>query len=200
MADYLTTDTELTSIANAIRSKGETSAALSYPSGFISAIQAIQTAGTYQSKVISPTESQQIVSPDSGYDALSSVTVNAISSTYIGTDIIQKAAATYTPTTITQSIASGQYLSGVQTIAGDSNLVAANIASGVTIFGITGTYAGESFDPMTTQEIWEAAESGWGSVNPSYAAAMWSAVTEGWNVSSTITDAQISAAVDLGWR
>ena len=43
MADYLTTDTELTSIANAIRTKGETSASLIYPSGFISAIEAIQT-------------------------------------------------------------------------------------------------------------------------------------------------------------
>jgi hypothetical protein len=38
MADYLTTDTELTSIASAIRSKGGTSAALVYPSEFISAI------------------------------------------------------------------------------------------------------------------------------------------------------------------
>ena len=53
-----------------------------------------------------------------------------------------KAAATYTPTTSDQTIASGQYLTGAQTIKGDANLVAANIASGVTIFGVTGTHSG----------------------------------------------------------
>ena len=41
MADYLTTDTELTSVANAIRTKGGTSASLVYPAGFVSAIEAI---------------------------------------------------------------------------------------------------------------------------------------------------------------
>ena len=45
MADYLTTDTELTSVANAIRAKGGTSASLTYPNGFVSAIQAIPTGG-----------------------------------------------------------------------------------------------------------------------------------------------------------
>lgn len=45
MADYKVTDTELTSIANAIRTKGGTQAQLEWPSGFISAIQAIPTGG-----------------------------------------------------------------------------------------------------------------------------------------------------------
>ena len=45
MADYLTTDTELTSIANAIRLKGGTSGALTYPQDFISAINNIETGG-----------------------------------------------------------------------------------------------------------------------------------------------------------
>lgn len=55
-----------------------------------------------------------------------------------------KAAATYTPGTTAQTIASGQYLTGAQTIAGDANLVPANIAQGVSIFGVTGTYAGST--------------------------------------------------------
>lgn len=93
-----------------------------------------------QSKAVSPSESTQTVSPDSGYDGLSKVTVNAISSTYIGSDVT-KNAATYIPKTTDQSIASGQYLSGTQTIKGDANLVAGNIKSGVSIFGVTGTYA-----------------------------------------------------------
>lgn len=42
---YITTDTELTSIANAIRTKGGTLAQLTYPAGFVSAIEAIPTGG-----------------------------------------------------------------------------------------------------------------------------------------------------------
>lgn len=43
MADYLVTDTELTSVANAIRTKGGTSANLSFPTEFVSAINDIPT-------------------------------------------------------------------------------------------------------------------------------------------------------------
>jgi len=49
---------------------------------------------------------------------------------------------TMTPTTSDQIISSGVYLGGSQVILGDSNLVAANIASGVSIFGVSGTYQG----------------------------------------------------------
>lgn len=42
--DYIVTDTELTSIADAIRQKGGTSLPLSYPNDFINAINAIPTA------------------------------------------------------------------------------------------------------------------------------------------------------------
>ena len=50
-------------------------------------------------------------------------------------NISSKAAATITPTSSSQSIASGQYLSGAQTIEAVvcSNLTAANIKSGVTV-------------------------------------------------------------------
>nr|DAE36643.1 MAG TPA: tail protein [Bacteriophage sp.] len=95
-----------------------------------------------QSKTVSPSESTQTVKPDSGYGGLSSVTVNAVSKTYVGSGVTKKAAATYTPKTSDQSIAASQYLSGAQTIKGDANLVAGNIKSGVSIFGVTGTYVG----------------------------------------------------------
>lgn len=95
-----------------------------------------------QSKTVSPSESAQTVKADNGYDGLSQVTVNAVSKTYVGSGVTKKSAATYTPGTSDQSIASGQYLSGTQTIKGDANLVAGNIKSGVSIFGVTGTYTG----------------------------------------------------------
>lgn len=49
---------------------------------------------------------------------------------------------TFTPSTESQIISSGQYLSGTQTILGDSNLLPENIKTDVTIFGVTGTHAG----------------------------------------------------------
>ena len=94
-----------------------------------------------QSKTVSPSESAQTIKADNGYDGLSQVTVNAVSRTYVGSGVTKKSAATYTPGTSDQNIASGQYLSGTQTIKGDANLVAGNIKSGVSIFGVTGTYA-----------------------------------------------------------
>lgn len=95
-----------------------------------------------QSKNVSPTESAQSIEPDAGYDGLSRVNVGAISSIYVGSSIQRQAAQTITPTTTDQTIASGKYLTGAQTIKGDANLVAANIADGVTIFGVTGTHQG----------------------------------------------------------
>jgi len=57
----------------------------------------------------------------------------------VNQSITTKGAQTYTPGTSNQTIASGQYLSGVQTIKGDANLVAGNVKNGVSIFGVTGT-------------------------------------------------------------
>ena len=58
--------------------------------------------------------------------------------------IPSKGAATYTPGTTNQTIASGNYLSGTQTIKGDANLVAGNIAKGKSIFGVTGSYTSDA--------------------------------------------------------
>ena len=51
-------------------------------------------------------------------------------------------AQTFTPASTAQYISSYQWLLGSQTIAGDANLVPENIASGVSIFGVTGTFEG----------------------------------------------------------
>lgn len=71
-------------------------------------------------------------------DLLSGKTAVSDAGELIGT-IPSKGAATITPSTVNQTIAAGQYLSGIQTIAGDADLVATNIVSGVDIFGVTGS-------------------------------------------------------------
>lgn len=159
---------------------------------------------TYQAKTnITPTTSSQTITADAGYDALSSVQINAmpsgsastpattitanptisvnasglitatasasqnitptvsagyVSSGTAGTvsvsgsntsQLTAKAAATYTPTTADQTIASGQYLTGAQTIKGDANLLAENIKKDVSIFSIVGTYEGGGGNTVT---------------------------------------------------
>lgn len=61
-------------------------------------------------------------------------------------------AQTITPGTTAKSISSGQYLSGPQTIAGDTNLTSANIKKGVSIFGVTGAVE-SSFKATLTVKV-----------------------------------------------
>ena len=61
------------------------------------------------------------------------------SSVSLTASVTTKAAATITPGTTNQEIAAGTYLTGKQTIAGDANLVSANIVSGKSIFNVSGS-------------------------------------------------------------
>lgn len=156
-----------------------------------------------QSKTVTPSTTSQTVQPDSGYDGLSSVTVNAmpsgsastpatsitanpyisvslgglitatasasqsvtptVSAGYVSTgtagmvtvsgsntsQLTTQSAQTITPTTTNQTIASGQYLTGAQTILGDANLLAENIKKDVSIFNVVGTLEGGGGGPYT---------------------------------------------------
>lgn len=166
---------------------------------------------TLQEKTVTPSESQQVVTPDSGYDGLSQVTVGAISSTYVGSGITRKAAETYTPGIANQIISSGQYLSGAQTIKGDANLVADNIKSGVSIFGVTGTLRSGgsgtnnceayhitststslSFQGTGTVKVW-----GYGYKSSGYMTTVYSFVGDGYYSGSWGTPTKTSATFGL---
>ena len=67
-----------------------------------------------------------------------------------------KGAATITPGTSDQTIASGQYLTGAQTVKGDANLVAGNIKSGVSIFGVAGSFEGSGGSGSSSDHNCEA--------------------------------------------
>lgn len=126
MAEYLVTDTELRQVADAIRTKGGTSGTLIFPSGYTSAIAAIET-GVDTSDATATADS-----------ILSGMTAYVNGQKLTGT-IAFKAAERFTPGTSVQVIQAGVYLSGSQTIAGDVNLLSENIRSGVSIFGVVGT-------------------------------------------------------------
>lgn len=59
-------------------------------------------------------------------------------------------AQTITPGTSNKTIAAGRYLTGTQTIQGDINLLAVNIKSGVSIFGVNGSYQGNGIPADAT--------------------------------------------------
>ncbi len=96
-------------IADAIRNKNGSSDTYT-PEQMPNAINAIPTGGgTYQSKSVSPTESAQTVTADSGYDALSSVSVGAISSTYVGSGITRRSSSNLTASGATVTVPAGYY-------------------------------------------------------------------------------------------
>lgn len=87
----------------------------------------------------------QSVTPTVSAGYVSSGTAGTVSVSGSKTSqLTAKAAATYTPGTSDQTIAAGQYLTGAQTVKGDADLVAANIKSGVTIFGVSGSLSAAS--------------------------------------------------------
>ena len=108
-----------------------------------------------------------------------------------------KAATTYTPTASNQTISSGTYLTGTQTIKGDANLTADNIKSGVSIFGITGTFEGSggSGGGITTCSLQVNVNSSYGrlvaiSYTKSESGLLFSEIKEG---STSFTDDNIVA-------
>ena len=135
MSKVLITEDYLEDIADAIRSKNGTSDTYT-PAQMGPAIEAIPTGGGGGTEDATATAAD-ILNPKTAYIASGKVTGQ----------IQSKTASTYTPTTTNQVIASGVYLSGSQTILGDTNLVPSKIANGVTIFGVEGTYEGGGIDP-----------------------------------------------------
>lgn len=103
---------------------------------------------TLQEKTVTASASGAVsVSPDSGYNGLSKVTVNQV--------LLQD--RTITPASLPYTVSpTGSYV-GLRraTINKDSNLVAGNIKKGVSIFGVTGTLnpakntAGATTTPVT---------------------------------------------------
>ncbi len=119
-----------------------------------------------QTKTVTPSTKEQTITPDTG-KLLSSVTVSAISTqtktatpgsteqtispdtgkyiTSVTVEAIGTQTKSVTPGASEQTVSpdEGKYLSSV-TVAGDEDLLAGNIKSGVEIFGVTGTLIGNN--------------------------------------------------------
>ena len=62
-----------------------------------------------QSKTATPSESQQVVTYDSGYTGLEQVTISAVSSTYVGSEISRRSSSDLTASGATVTVPAGYY-------------------------------------------------------------------------------------------
>lgn len=113
-----------------------------FSAGYFSAKPNVTPVLDIENKVVAPSETEQIVSPTSNSKYLNSVTVEAIDSTYIGSGIEKRSSTDLTSSNLTVTAPAGYYASSASKTLSDSNLAAGNIKSGVSIFGVTGTYSG----------------------------------------------------------
>lgn len=124
-----------TAMANAIRAKGGTSAAL-YPNQMPQAIADIQPQISLQSKTKSYTPSEtaqsETVSADTGYDGLQqvSVSVGAISSSYVGSGVTRRTSSDLGASGATVTAPAGYYENAAtKTISSGSATPAASISA-----------------------------------------------------------------------
>ena len=97
-----------------------------------------------QVKDVAPSANQQIILPDSSYDGLSKVNLSAIPNDYVGPNVNRRSGGWYSPSTSNTTIYNANtYLTSDVILTGDSALVPSNIKSGVSIFGVSGSYVGE---------------------------------------------------------
>ena len=125
--------------------------------------------GTYQDKTVSPTETEQTVSPDSGYDALNSVTVEAISSSYVGSGIARKSSTDLETSGATVTAPAGYY----------ENNATATIASGSATTPATTVTANPTISVNSSTGLITATSSATKSVTPTVVAGYVSSGTAG---------------------
>lgn len=100
MSSYLVNDTSLTAVANAIRTKGGTSASLVFPNGFVTAIQAIPT-GTSRTGDDLTVSGATVTAPAGVYASAAS---KSVASGTAGTPTASKGTVSNYSITITPSV------------------------------------------------------------------------------------------------
>ena len=103
----------------------------SYASAEVNAASTVNN----QNKTVTPSESQQTISADSGYSGLGTVTVEAISNTYVGSGIARRSSSNLTASGATVTVPAGYYASqatkSVSTTTHPNPTVSVNSSTGL---------------------------------------------------------------------
>lgn len=139
MADYKLVDsnkldTDLASVANAIRKRAGTSEKLEFPEGFENAVKNIPGGGEELPTLTNPGSASDLVKDKELIDQNGNILTGTMES---------MATTTITPGTTAQTITQ-KYINGTLTIKGDNNLKAENIKEGVKIFDVLGALSASS--------------------------------------------------------
>ena len=136
---YIATDTELTSIANAIRTKGGTNSQLEFPSGFVSAIGAITAIGDVTQRTSSDlTASGATVTAPAGYYA--SAASKSVSSGTAGTPTATKGSVSNHAISVTPSVTNTTgYITGSTKTGTAVSVAASELVSGTLNVTANGT-------------------------------------------------------------
>ena len=92
-----------------------------------------------EDKTVSPSESQQTITADEGYTGLGTVTVNAISSTYVGSGVDRRSASDLTASGATVTAPAGYYQNAATKTISNGSVTAPSTISGTSASVSTGT-------------------------------------------------------------
>ena len=129
-------------------------------------------APSLQDKIVTPSETQQVVSASSGYDGLGTVTINAITASYVGSEVTQRtssdltsngatvtAPAGYYAAAATKTISSGSVGNPTISINNSGLITATSTVTGGYVSSATksstlqlNTIAGQTIAPSTSQK------------------------------------------------
>lgn len=135
-------DGPLNLIAKSITSNGTYTASSDNADGYSSVTVNVPSGGgTYQAKTnISPTTSSQTITPDSGYDALSSVQINAMPTGTAGTPSATKGTVSNHSVSVTPSVTNGAgYIEGGTKTGTAVTVSASELVSGTVTISGSGT-------------------------------------------------------------
>ena len=183
MAIGFTDDQNYKDIGSAIRTKLGVNT-LYAPDEMSAAILSIPTGGgsTLETKTVTPTETKTTYTPSSGYDGFSSFTVNAISDTYVGSNVTRRSSTDLSISGATVTAPIGYY--------GES--ASKTIPSGSTSTPATSITANPSISVNSTTGLITSTASATKSVTPSVSAGYITSGTSGTITVSGSNTSQLS--------